>query len=122
VAGDALYYSKKIGTTVDKSIERRNFRRFQVALPVLLRWADGEGHVDIGHCVNIGHGGMFVLAGNSPPFEIEVEVEFVLPPSKFVPRPIRLRCIGRVIRAERCYGFKGFAVAGRFVNESKVEF
>jgi hypothetical protein len=109
-----------LGTNVDKSIERRNSRRFPMALPLLLRWADSEDHVELGHCVNISHGGMFVLAANSPPLKIEVEVELVIPPSDFVPRPIRLRCVGRVSRVEICYGFKGFAVTGRFLNESKV--
>ena len=105
---------------MNESIERRNSRRFQIALPLLLRWADSEDHVDAGHCVNISHGGMFVLAANSPPVGIEVEVDLVLPASDFVPRPLRLRCVGRVTRVEICYGFKGFAVAGRFLNESKV--
>jgi hypothetical protein len=109
---------------VNESIERRNSRRFQIALPLLLRWADSENHVDAGHCVNISQGGIFVLAANSPPVGIEVEVDLVLPASDFVPRPVRLRCVGRVSRAEICYGFKGFAVAGRFFNESQgnVEF
>ena len=105
---------------MNASIDRRNSRRFQIALPLLLRWADSEDHVDAGHCVNISHGGMFVLAANSPPVGIEVEVELVLPASDFVPRPLRLRCVGRVTRAEICYGFKGFAVVGRFFNESKL--
>jgi hypothetical protein len=105
---------------VNESIERRNSRRFQIALPLLLRWADSEDHVDVGQCVNISHGGMFVLAANSPSVGIEVEIDFVLPASNFVPRSIQLRCVGRVTRAETCYGFKGFAVAGRFLNESKV--
>jgi hypothetical protein len=105
---------------VNESIERRKSRRFQIALPSLLRWADTEDHVDIGHCVNISHRGMFVLATNCPPVGIEVEVTIVLPASDFVPRPVRLRCVGRVTRVEMCYGFKGFAVAGRFLDESKV--
>jgi hypothetical protein len=89
-------------------------------LPILLRWADSEDHVDAGHCVNISHGGMFVLVANSPLVGTEVEVDLVLPASNFVPRPMRLQCVGRVTRVEMCYGFKGFAVAGRFLNESKA--
>jgi PilZ domain len=102
---------------VDESIERRNGRRFHIALPLLLRWTDSESHYDSGHCVNIGQGGMFVLAATTPLLGGEVEIEFVLPPFSSVPRPTRLHCVGRVSRIETCYQLKGFAVAGRFVNQ-----
>jgi hypothetical protein len=119
VQGTAPFYGRKLGTNVDKSIERRNSRRFQITLPLSFRWADSVDHHDAGHSVNIGRGGMFVLAANSPPLGIEVEVECVVPASVLVPRPIRLRFVGRVRRVEVCYQLKGFAVAGRFLNESQ---
>jgi PilZ domain len=102
---------------VGESIERRNGRRFQIALPLLLRWTDSGSHYEAGHCVNIGQGGMFVLAASSPTVGIEVEVEFVLPAFGSVGRPIRLHCVGRVNRVEMCYRLRGFAVAGRFGSE-----
>ena len=70
-----------------------------------------------GHCVNIGHGGMFVLSAKNPPVGAEVEVEFVLPPFGSVPRPTRLHCVGRVSRVETCYQLTGFAIAGRLIGE-----
>jgi hypothetical protein len=111
---------RKLGTNVDRSIERRNSRRFQIALPLLLRWTGGGSHYDSGHCVNIGQGGMFVLAATTPPVGGEVEIEFVLPPFGSVPRPTRLHCVGRVSRVEVCYQLKGFAVAGQFVDECQA--
>jgi hypothetical protein len=110
-----------MGTNVDQSIERRSSRRFQIALPLLLRWTDSGSHYDSGHCVNIGQGGMFVLAATTPPLGGEVEVEFVLPPFSSVPRPTRLHCVGRVSRVEVCYQLKGFAVAGQFVGELQAK-
>ena len=110
-----------MGTTVDQSIERRNSLRFQIALSLLLRWTDGANHYDTGHCVNIGQGGMFVLAARTPPVGVEVEVEFVLPAFGGVPRPTRLHCVGRVSRIEACHHLKGFAIAGQFVNELRAE-
>ncbi len=104
---------------MDRSIERRNSRRFEIALPLLLRWTDGRSHYDAGHCVNIGQGGMFVIAAKTPPLGIEVEVEFVLPAFSLVSRPTRLHCVGRVSRIETCYQLTGFAVAGQFVGEQK---
>jgi len=111
---------RKLGTNVDQSIERRNSRRFQIALPLLLRWAEGGSHYDSGHCVNIGQGGMFVLAATTPPLGGDVEIEFVLPPFSSVPRPTRLHCVGRVSRVETCYQLKGFAVSGQFVEECQA--
>jgi PilZ domain len=102
---------------VDQSIERRNSRRFEIALPLLLRWTDSVNHYDAGHCVNIGQGGMFVLAARTPPVGAEVDVEFVLPAFGLVPRRMRLHCVGRVSRVEMCYQLKGFAVAGRMADE-----
>ena len=106
---------------MDDSIERRNSRRFQITLPLLLRWTESGSHYDSGQCVNIGHGGMFVLAATTPPLGGEVEIDFVLPPFSRVPRPTRLHCVGRVSRIEMRYQLKGFAVAGRFVNELESE-
>jgi len=110
-----------LGTNVDQSIERRNSLRFQIALSLLLRWTDGVNHYDTGHCVNIGQGGMFVLAARTPPLGVEVEVEFVLPAFGGVTRPTRLHCVGRVSRVEMCHQLKGFAIAGQFVDELRAQ-
>jgi len=109
--------AKNTGTNVEHSIERRTSRRFQIVLPVLFRWADSVEHYDVGHCGNIGQGGMFILAAKCPPAGVEVAVEFALPAFDLVPHPVKLRCIGRVSRFETCYQLNGFAVAGQFVNE-----
>ena len=105
------------GTNVDQSIERRNSRRFEIALPLLLHWTDSKDHYNSGHCLNIGQGGMFVLAAQTPPVGIQVELEFVLPAFGSVPRRTRLYCVGRVSRVEKCCQVKGFAVAGHLVDE-----
>ena len=60
---------------------------------------------------------MFVLAAKTPPVGTEVEIEFVLPAFDSVPRPTRLRCVGRVSRIEICYQLTGFAVAGHVIGE-----
>ncbi len=106
------------GAKVEHSIERRTSRRFQIVLPVLFRWADSVEHYDVGHCGNVGQGGMFILAAKCPPEGAEVAVEFALPAFDLVQHPIKFRCIGRVDRIETCYRLNGFAVAGHFVNEA----
>jgi hypothetical protein len=106
---------------MDHSIERRTSRRFQIVLSVLFRWADSVEHYAVGHCGNIGQGGMFILAAKCPPPGVEVEVEFALPAFDLVPHPVRLHCIGRVSRFETCYQLNGFAVAGQLVNGTLAE-
>lgn len=106
---------------MEPSIERRTSRRFQIALPVLFRWADSVEHYDVGHCGNIGQGGMFILSSRCPPAGAAVAVEFALPAFDMVPHPVRLCCVGRVSRVETCYQLNGFAVAGEFVNDTVAE-
>ena len=98
-------------------IERRNSRRFPITLPVLFRWADSEEHYDVGHCGNIGRGGIFIFAAKCPPVGVEIDVELMLPAFDLVPHPMRIRCTGRVIRVEACYHLNGFVVAGQFEDE-----
>ena len=103
---------------VDHSIERRTSRRFQIVLPVLFRWADSVEHYDVGHCGNLGIGGMFILAAKCPAMDVEIAVEFALPAFDLVRHPVKLRCVGRVSRVETCYQLNGFAVTGHILNEA----
>ena len=99
------------------SIERRASKRFQISLPVLFRWADGDEHYDTGHCGNLGLGGIFILTSRCPPSGVEVEVEFALPAFDLVPHPVTLRYVGRVSRVEACYRLSGFAITGQILND-----
>ena len=98
---------------VQRSIDRRIFRRFRFLVPVLFRWADSAEHYDVGNSGNVGMGGMFIFTSKYPPLGTQVELEFVIPAFELVPRQVRFRCIGQVIRVETCYGVAGFAVTGR---------
>jgi hypothetical protein len=104
---------------VVQSIDRRDALRFQIVLPVLFRWADCGQHCDGGRCVNVGKGGMFILAEKYPPLGVALVLEFALPAFGLIPRPIPLRCVGQVSRIdiEMCEPLNGFAVTGRFVEE-----
>ena len=86
-------------------------------LPVLFQWADSVTHYDLGHCVNAGLGGMFVISTKCPPLGMEVKMQLDIPAFHLVPRQVSLRCIGWVSRVETCYQLRGFAVAGRFEHE-----
>jgi hypothetical protein len=110
--------NKILGAKVEPLLDRRSSRRFQIVLPVLFRWVDDSvEHYGVGHCGNVGPGGMFIVAAKCPPSGVGVKLEFALPAFDLVPHPLTLCCVGRVSRVEACYQLTGFAVAGRFVNE-----
>jgi hypothetical protein len=90
-------------------------------LSVLFRWTDSVEHYDVGQCVKVGMGGMFILAAKCPPKGSEVTVEFALPAFDLVRHPVNFCRIGRVGRIETCYEFNGFAVAGRLASETPQE-
>jgi hypothetical protein len=106
---------------VDRSIDRRAFRRFRFSAPVLFRWADSEEHYDAGNSGNVGRGGMFIFASKCPPLGTQVEIEFTIPAFDRIPRQLRFCCKGQVIRVETCYEVAGFAVAGRIEGELPLE-
>ena len=101
---------------MDLSNGRRAFRRFQLAVPALFQWREGEEHHEIGCCTNIGMGGLFVLTSKYPPLAAEVQVEVVLPAFDPALHEVRINCVGRVIRTQPDSHLKavGFAVAGSF--------
>lgn len=101
---------------MDSSTGRRAFRRFQLAVPALFRWREGEEHREVGCCANIGCGGLFVLSTKYPPLEAEVQVEVMLPAFDPGANEVRINCVGRVIRTQQSshLSLAGFAVAGSF--------
>ena len=102
--------------SVDTSNGRRAFRRFQLAVPALFRWRQGQEYREVGCCTSIGTGGLFVLTTRYPPVETEIQVEIVLPALYPAAREVRINCVGRVIRTQDSghLSSAGFAVAGCF--------
>jgi hypothetical protein len=117
-ARNGPFYSKKTVTNVGESIARRYSQAVSDIFAITAPLGRQRGPYRRRGLREHKSGGV-VLAANSPPLGIEVEVDLVLPASGYVRRPVGLRCVGRVSRTEICFGFKGFAVAGRFLNESQ---
>ena len=102
-------------------IERRTRNRFRLVLPVVFHWSDGTEHSAVGYCRNIGLGGMFIVTGDCPPVDIEIEIDVVVPAFDPAPKEILFRHTGRVIRIQACEDLLGFAVAGQFENENGIQ-
>jgi hypothetical protein len=75
----------------------------------------------VGYCRNIGLGGIFIVTGDCPPVDIEIEIDVVVPAFDPAPKEILLRHTGRVIRIQACENLLGFAVAGQFEDENGVQ-
>jgi hypothetical protein len=75
----------------------------------------------VGYCRNIGLGGIFIVTGNCPPVDIEIEIDVVVPAFDLAPKEILFRHTGRVIRIQACEDLLGFAVTGQFENENGIQ-
>jgi hypothetical protein len=64
---------------------------------------------------------MFVVTGDCPPVDIDIEIDVVVPAFYPAPKEILFRHIGRVIRIQTCEALRGFAVAGQFDNEDGIQ-
>jgi len=64
---------------------------------------------------------MFIVTGDCPPVDIEIEIDVVVPAFDPEPSEIMFRHTGRVIRIQACEDLLGFAVAGQFENENGIE-
>ena len=102
-------------------VERRSRKRFALVLPVVFHWWDGIDHSAVGYCRNVGLGGVFIVSGDCPPVDVEIQVEVVVPAFDPAPKEIFFRHTGRVNRIQACEDLQGFAVAGKFEDEDAVQ-
>ena len=61
---------------------------------------------------------MFIMSANRPPLGVDVEIELDIPAFDLVPRPVKVCFVGQVNRIDSHYNLRGFAVAGRLVDET----
>lgn len=83
-------------------VENRKFARYQLDLPVTFSWKDAAGRSRSGSGVirDISAGGVFILAGTSPPDGSAIRYETVLPQLEEVFSSLRMEVEGRVLRTE----------------------
>jgi hypothetical protein len=101
---------------IGDAVQERESVRFQIRLPVIFRWNDGQGgrQQNGGFTRDISKEGLFVYSPISPPPGVTVEVEVMLPPLQESGHGVRLWSEGRVLRIERKGERAGFAATGDF--------
>ncbi len=105
------------------SSERRSKARFQLTVPVLIRWEDRSEQVQVGYCRNISLSGMLVFTSSCQPLGSVAELELVLPEYQ-ERRKVRVICHGTVARVQDQSPesrLEAFAIAGPVEELSPTE-
>jgi hypothetical protein len=98
-------------------MERREYNRYRLGVPVIFSWRDRRHapHEGIGLTHDMSVRGVFVLTTSPAPLESHVKVKAFPPPGRSAVAPLRTHGQGRVVRVEAAHRGQpraGFAVAG----------
>jgi hypothetical protein len=80
-------------------MEQRRTRRFKLHLPLAITRSGAERVTMAGRTTNISSSGVLFTAGRGP--ELGGPIEYVITLTADGPRSVSLKCIGKVVRAER---------------------
>jgi hypothetical protein len=81
--------------------ERRRAERFNVEVPVIVRWTDGTGPREARTITqNLSSGGMYFFLPEGIPDNTTVQVEMTLPAQITLGASVKVQCQGRIQRCE----------------------
>ncbi len=82
--------------------ERRINRRFHMRLPLLVRWSGQEGHTveASAETQDVSSRGLYFYVDKQLPPGSPVEIVLTLPTEITMAGPVRVRCLGRIMRVE----------------------
>ncbi len=89
--------------------EQRRSRRFSLELPLSIMAAGRRRDIFSGVTKNISSNGVLFNADREP--EAGSTIEYVVTLNASGPKPVQLRCMGKVLRAVPIEGASGFEVA-----------
>jgi hypothetical protein len=80
--------------------ERRSARRFRMQLPLSIRWADGSASGEaLSVSKDVSSRGLSFLLPNPIGMGALVEIVMTLPHEVTLAGPVRVRCLGRILRS-----------------------
>lgn len=82
-------------------MEQRRTRRFQLELPLSITRAGSETVAVPGFTKNISSTGVLFTSGAAP--DLGGPIEYVITLNHEGPKPVNLRCVGKVVRSERTF-------------------
>jgi hypothetical protein len=80
-------------------MEQRRTRRFKLHLPLAITRSGADRVATAGETRNISSNGVLFTAGRGP--ELGGPIEYIITLNIDGPQVVNLRCIGKVVRAER---------------------
>ncbi|MGH9816352.1 MAG: PilZ domain-containing protein [Candidatus Acidiferrales bacterium] len=81
--------------------DRRTARRFRMKLPISLTWTSGKARGEVrGETSEVSSRGVHFFADSDMPSGTPVEFQMTLPHEVTMAGPVRVRCLGRVVRTE----------------------
>src|SRR5438309_2375389 len=93
--------------------EKRTTRRFSLDLPISVKFLDnGNGKRELaGHTRDVSSRGVFMYLDTDIVAGAPIEFVMTLPPEITLADPIRVRCMGKILRVDKAAQGQGVAVA-----------
>lgn len=93
-----------------ETADRRNARRFNMTLPVLVRF-DHNGTIEekVAHTRDVSFRGLYFLMESPPEEGSSVEIVLTLPQQITLAGEVRIRCAARILRVEERNDIRGVA-------------
>jgi hypothetical protein len=101
----------------EKNLQRRSAVRYNLRLPVIFYWQDGEEHAGAGFTVDVALDGALISSSNCPPLGAPVRIEVLIPSPNQSHEELRVECIGKVTRVVEQFGCGLFGVHGSFDDD-----
>jgi PilZ domain len=93
-----------------ETADRRNARRFNMTLPVLVRFThNGTVEEKVAHTRDVSFRGLYFLMDAPPEQGSSVEIVLTLPQQITLAGEVRIRCAARILRVEEREHIRGVA-------------
>src|SRR3954464_6958387 len=102
--------------------EKRATRRFSLDLPISVKFLDNGERELAGHTRDVSSRGVFMYLDTEISAGAPIEFVMTLPPEITLADPIRVRCMGKILRVDKAAQGQGVAVTIEkydFVGEEK---
>ena len=91
--------------------EKRTTRRFSLDLPISVKFIDSSKQELAGHTRDVSSRGVYMYLETEIKIDAPIEFVMILPREVTLADPIRVRCIGKVLRVDKRDQEQGVAVA-----------
>jgi hypothetical protein len=91
--------------------EKRTTRRFSLDLPISVKFLDNGKRELAGRTRDVSSRGVFMYLDTDITAGAPIEFVMTLPPEITLADPIRVRCMGKILRADKVAVGQGIAVA-----------